>query len=1237
MASLSPEDIAYYKKFPSAMAVDGITPEMLTDTTDQDPYSRFNDPFDDAPMFPLDPDKLQAKIENDRQERANEKVTREAGDLTFQGIYPEKPSVSTFDKAKATTSDFLNWATSYEGELNEEQQAYADLPEATASWQQEAEEIYRNTGVQQRDGSQIYTEYNPTEDGVVKKDFLIPPPNSGFWERVARGGLVELAKDVSGLSRGEITTDSSEYTSDTAEEDKNFNQKVPSQKLRGGEQFLADIWSVAVPMTAAAKVTQGVFQGIKAGVTLNRAAKLGGLGNVSAATISGSIVETIAASEKQEGLFIKAPSVKENANNLGANLNDKEAKDIAVLIDGLLINGALDGILTVLAPVGRMVTGKSNVASFLVNKEGMTRAIQDGIVLNVAEYLDPKMFKGASANKVARNFKVLAKVLNQEKIVKLKIGDFEKELDVPTVQALLNGAEAYVRETRQSMASKMKPEAYENMIQSESDLMFKRMVALSRSQASNPQVQGLDQKLMADMGDMFRVAGEAKVAGGVDDAATTTVGNLARVQNSDVAIANADVADAASNVATARTSLDNVVPENRAIQLLEADFEKLRSTREDQTLVSEWTQSTAYPKFNNMKQGVQDAYKAIPNDRIGTQAAEELFSVLSEVVRKQNVFDTDGRKARFLLGEIYTTITNRKMKQETVESDLFGPDGIFVMRNNEVVFRPENNAELFTRLGQSIGVQDVLNLRPKLKELRDGTDKSVAAEIDKLRKHITNPYDNGFLAFPAGPTRDAAMKADQMFKDFDNTWRGNKDIIALSDVFQKQREARNLDTTDIVSTQKGQIDSNKAMDNYLTNANEDISGQNFNHLIETIDETVGATGPTVGFISDLVFARMMQQVSNAATEGMDAKGLQALISPYTERLRASNNGEMADMLMQTINDIGTRKTELGDELAGAESALTAATQAVKTAENSILANLMSKVEMPNSGVGGVSRTDSRKALSDILIRPDQRGTQALLQKIEELPDAQALLARQALQAVALDTIGAKVFGTTIGGFSNGKPVKMVSPSQAAKMLDPKEAQGLMNSLDLIFPANSLDPTAQTVREGVFQTLEKIYGTSVATNLRDVPVGSNTTVATNVAKETGDAVSTSILLLAGYMTPTAAMARRLTSAPLKEAIELEKEISKHVLAAIITSPEQFAKLIKMQQKNAQIGLLRQAARVTLRTARLDGRYQIRIRDEEDEGTIVGKQMKEMGMDVGEGIYRATPFADDTVREGSNWPN
>ena len=76
---------------------------------------------------------------------------------------------------------------------------------------------------------------------------------------------------------------------------------------------------------------------------------------------------------------------------------------------------------------------------------------------------------------------------------------------------------------------------------------------------------------------------------------------------------------------------------------------------------------------------------------------------------------------------------------------------------------------------------------------------------------------------------------------------------------------------------------------------------------------------------------------------------------------------------------------------------------------------------------------------------------------------------------------------------------------------------------------------------------------------------------------------------------------------------------------------------MQQRNADKSLLREAALVTLRTARLDGRYQIRIRDEEDEGTLVGKQMKEMGMDVGESIYRATPFADDTVREGSNWPN
>jgi len=150
MAGLSESEVAYYRQFPEAMAANGVTEDMLGDGSSDD-YSSFGDPL---LSFPLDPNKLESNI----QERQNRQTTKETGDLTYQGIYPKKPDVSTLDKAKATTSDFLNWATSYEGELNEEQQAVADLPEATASWQQEAEEIYRNTGVQQRDGSQIYTE-----------------------------------------------------------------------------------------------------------------------------------------------------------------------------------------------------------------------------------------------------------------------------------------------------------------------------------------------------------------------------------------------------------------------------------------------------------------------------------------------------------------------------------------------------------------------------------------------------------------------------------------------------------------------------------------------------------------------------------------------------------------------------------------------------------------------------------------------------------------------------------------------------------------------------------------------------------------------------------------------------------------------------------------------------------------------------------------------------------------------
>jgi pyridoxine/pyridoxamine 5'-phosphate oxidase len=53
-----------------------------------------------------------------------------------------------------------------------------------------------------------------------------------------------------------------------------------------------------------------------------------------------------------------------------------------------------------------------------------------------------------------------------------------------------------------------------------------------------------------------------------------------------------------------------------------------------------------------------------------------------------------------------------------------------------------------------------------------------------------------------------------------------------------------------------------------------------------------------------------------------------------------------------------------------------------------------------------------------------------------------------------------------------------------------------------------------------------------------------------------------------------------------------------LSVILTSPTEFATFVDLMAKRATNDKIRSAAALALRTARLDGRYQIRIREDDD---------------------------------------
>jgi hypothetical protein len=103
-----------------------------------------------------------------------------------------------------------------------------------------------------------------------------------------------------------------------------------------------------------------------------------------------------------------------------------------------------------------------------------------------------------------------------------------------------------------------------------------------------------------------------------------------------------------------------------------------------------------------------------------------------------------------------------------------------------------------------------------------------------------------------------------------------------------------------------------------------------------------------------------------------------------------------------------------------------------------------------------------------------------------------------------------------------------------------------------------------------------------------------------------------------MNPTAAFLRRLSSIPLKELAELEKEVAADALAVILAQPEEFATLIDRLRKNQNIQAIKGAARQTVNAAYQGGKYNIFIREEEPTDEEIGFIQQFVGRDLSEGI-------------------
>ena len=1162
----------------------------------------------------------------------------DAGDsLTAANIYGDKPGgtfksiynnwldrLTVFSAEKLGTTDRIFKAD----DVVESKEAIKEYDTAVEKYKVEANEIYNSLGSPEvidgkETGRRIYERVtnNPDTGEIFVENVVIPVPEElgpDWFNKVFREGGMEFARDIAGLMQGDISDDTGKFPLGTKEEDKDFIQRTPTEELSSGQQLLADLLTL-VPVTGGtttgSRVILNLAKMARQGTT---AARVGGGGRFASAVLGASMADTLIASEGQGGIFPEELT-QQWAKDANLGWDDATVRDWTIFMEGLLFNGLMDGLFTVAAPVllgkGGEIIGNATLGTTI---EAFTESVQKGQVLNVVNFLDPELLKTKGLGK-HRKLKKLAEVLRDNKTVDITIGDLNKNIPVPTSIALASGAEAYIRETRQNMKGTFREEAaWESYVESEANEMFARIVALMNANNSNLKTVGAEAQVESQIGLAFS---EAASNIQPDDAAPMSVVEALTSRYAD------DVRKLQENVDVKASSLDNVIEQQKSI-LKDSEVyhdlvdEVYPSSGRTNDVAQKYINNSLYPAFQEAKLAYQKAFEAIPNTPIGEDAAEALMRVFKKAI-------TDSSP---------NPLIDRSAAEQSVKKELIGiinklsPQPIGGTENTGLVFEQQATfKEITDRLSQ-LGFADLWQLKPEIARLKNEAPETQRVIYQTLGKHLNGGIDEkgvakgqvGFAMLSDNPeTAEAAIKAQQLWQDFDNKFRDSEFMEPITNAME-ERLSKQLAFAEsgVKQNPLGSLDVEIAVENAINSALGSTikSGSRQQELAEAIGDT-GLDQTSVLFKS-IINKNVISSLIPYIDQGMDVASLRSLLADPIANLRASNANAAADQLENLIQDIELRSVELGSEKLGAETALQAAKEQLENSQNSVLESLLTKVKSDTTDPFQMSLTP-KKNIQSILSNPDVSNTKELLKQIDRLPSkTDKEFALKTVQAAALDLIGERVFGVSRLMTKDARTVRRINASQLDKLTD-GEASGLLESLDLIFKEG--DGAIQDTKMGVLYALNVLDENVSITQGRGVSIGSDTQFRTAQAKATQDAASTSILLVAGYMNPTAALLRRLASAPIQELQEIEKEVAANALAVILTEPDKFASLVDKVRKGAKWETLAATSKAMVNAAYLDAKYQIAIREDEMTEEDVGLIGRIVGRDLREGV--SAPFTSE----------
>ena len=1113
-------------------------------------------------------------------------------------IYGERPELSYLKQIGAKFGDIVN-PDDLPNQTQQERDAYL---EELAAFDARAEEIYENSVEIDLPEARLLgvdltgmTDDELFSDGKVRvykfldennevKSVLVPRPGSNMFERIVGQAGRTIFSELYGL----VEREEDGSLDVNFLEDSEYASAVPDYDQSMGEGLLTDLLVFGVPGVAAEKAGRKV---VGAGSELVRKAdrvipdnKVGNaIRNVgdkadttlkyAGGSLAVALTEGVLSQEGDQGLIFDEEMVKKTFTGV----DDEQAKDLAMIFDGFVVNGLFDTLLGIATVGVRKVKDTFSGAPGLVNKEFVRNKASRAAILGVITAIDPAL-KGKNSKEVAEAARTLAQVLEDNATALAQVGSTAAEVPVDTVNALAAGARKYITVTRQRLQNSMTPDKWEKYVEKEANAIVSNTIGVTRGATDNSMIRDKQAEMVNSVGDLFDQEAQAINPNDVNFD-TETVPALVENRNLDLQDIDGEISAAETQASTARAEAGTAVEKDPLIKEMVAEVDPSRFF-DDTRYVEQLTNlygKTFVDEYRAAYDAVKAAYEAIPNDPIDMTAFKTQLA---------NVFNSAGG-----LGEATQDAAPILAKLKQVFGDKISPPS-----KPSLMGDPRDAASAITPqqvidgLTDEVGFQDLYSLKKEIDKLISSTNnRNVAASLKELRDHITSKAVDeageatGQLAYVSrngGNAAELAQSADDLFIETQSKFQNSMTTQTLSDASFTPAYAGTNTPIPEGGSRRGQPDLET---NAVANTGAVLSDRTGNQLEQlqfSLSNSLSKGEVNKPFI-DLFVAEQADKLAKAlrnndtqtieqidtAFEGIIGQ-LRSLDSPLVEELNAAKSR------------ILSVQEELGNRALAADEVADLARQRKIAAEDTIVSQFLSR-----SKKGAAQSNPSMTVKRELVGSDPGNFVDSLMSEIDKLPSDQQGPARAATQSMLLRTINDIVKTSTPIAPGGMRDVAM---GQLAKLTN-ERASGLIDAVSRAFPND------QFMKDTMMVTLGSLQDLSLSARMKVSRSGSDTAANLGIR----DSVSTGILFAFGYMNPTAAAARRISATQIEAMEKLAKEEQQRIIGTILANPEDFADLARKIASGADPKLLTTMLNNFLSAANRTMQYELRVSGEDDQ--------------------------------------